>query len=102
MKIPKLEYEVYYPLHNNQSLTKLNLAYCKNTKIEILITASINETLDKYNPDSDYYNEICSKSTSKSGTDIPIKIRRNDFMKIICLYVKKIVKSLNIIIQMKK
>ncbi len=80
MWIPKLEYGVYYPLHHNQSLTKLNLAHCKNKKIEVLIAARINETLDKYNPDSDYYNEICSKSTSKSGTDIPIKVRRNDFI----------------------
>ena len=80
MKIPKLEYEVYYPLHNNPSLTKLNLTHCQNTKIEVLIAARINETLDKHNPDSNYYNNICSKSASKSGTDIPIKVRRNDFI----------------------
>ena len=82
MKIPKLEYGVYYPLHNhnNQTLTKLNLSYCKNTKYEVSIAAEINDTLDKYNPYSDYYNEICSKSTSKSGTDVPIKIRRYDFI----------------------
>ena len=33
MKIPKIEYEVYYPFKNN-NLTKLNLVSCKDTKID--------------------------------------------------------------------
>ena len=57
MKIPKIEYEVYYPLNNSNILTKLDLSLCKDTKIEISIAVKINDTLDKYNSSSDYYND---------------------------------------------
>ena len=80
MKIPKLEYEVYYPLYNCNNLTKLDLNLCKDSKIEISIAVSINDSLDKYNPKSSYYNDICSKATSESGTDIPLKDRMNEFV----------------------
>ena len=79
MKIPKIEYEVYYPLISN-NLTKLNLTLCKDTKIELSIKVKINDTLDKYNPKSDYYNDICSTTTSESGTDISLKDRKNEFI----------------------
>ena len=80
MKIPKIEYEVYYPLNNSNDLIKLNLELCKDTKIEISIKVKINESLDKYNPKSDYYNDICHKTTSKCDTDISLKDRRNEFV----------------------
>ena len=80
MKIPKVEYEVYYPLNKSNILIKLNLTYCEGTKIEISIPVKINGTLDIYNPKSDYYNEICYKATSKSETDIILKDRRNEFI----------------------
>ena len=59
MKIPKVEYEVYYPLYNNDTLTKLNLTLCKGTKIEISIPVKIDGPFDLYNPKSGYYNDIC-------------------------------------------
>ena len=80
MKIPKLEYELYYPLYNSNNLTKLNLTLCKGTKIEISISVPINDTLDKYDPKSDFYNDICTKATSESGTDICLKDRQNEFV----------------------
>ena len=80
MKIPKMEYEVYYPLNNSKDLTKLDLSLCKDTKVEISISVKISEDLDKYNLSSGYYNDICSKTTSDSGTDIPLKDRRNEFV----------------------
>ena len=79
MKIPKIEYEVYYPLSGN-NLTKLNLTLCKDTKIEISIAVKIDGSLDKYNLKSDYYNDICSTTTSESGTDISLKDRKNEFI----------------------
>ena len=79
MKIPKIEYEIYYPLNNN-NLTKLNLSLCIGTKIDILISVKINDTLDKYNPKSNYYNNICTKTTSNDGTDISLKDRRIEFI----------------------
>ena len=78
-KIPKIEYEVYYPIYNN-NFTKLNLSLCLGTKVEISIPVKINDSLDKYNPKSGYYNNICYKTTSKSGTDIILKDRRNEFV----------------------
>ena len=80
MKIPKIEYEIFYPLNNGTNLIKLNLSYCKGTKIEISIKVKINDNIDKYNLSSDYYNDICSKATSDSNTDIPLKDRRNEFI----------------------
>ena len=79
MKIPKIEYEIYYPF-DGYNLKKLNLTSCKNSKIEISIKVSINGSIDKYNPKSDYYNDICSKTTSEDGTDITLKDRKNEFI----------------------
>ena len=80
MKIPKLEYEIYYPLNNDNELIKLNLSYCRDTKIDISISVKIDGQLDKYNSSSDYYNNICYKTTSESGTDISLNDRRNEFV----------------------
>ena len=53
MKIPKVEYELYYPLYSINNLTKLNLSLCEDRKIEISISVDINnDTLDKYDPNS--------------------------------------------------
>ena len=80
MKIPKIEYEIYSPFYNDNTLTKLDLNLCKGTKINLLIPVTINDILDKYNPKSGYYNDICYKTTSEYETDISIKERRNEFI----------------------
>ena len=80
MRIPIVEYEVYYPLNETGNLTKLDLTLCKDTKIEISIVVPINDTIDKHNASSDYYNDVCSKTTSSYGTDIILNDRRNDFI----------------------
>jgi len=79
MNIPKIEYEVYYPLLNT-NLVQLNFTNCENTNIEISIPIKINDTLDKYNTDSNYYTDICSTTTSDCGTDISLKDRKNNFV----------------------
>ena len=80
MKIPKIEYEVYYPL-NETHLTILDLSVCKNIKIDVLIPVQINDNdVKKYNPDSDYYNDVCSKTTSEGGTDVSLTDRKNKFI----------------------
>ena len=80
MKIPKIEYQIYYPLYNGNELIKLNLAPCQGTKIDVSISVKIDGNLDIYNSSSDYYNNICSKTTSESGTDISLNDRRNEFV----------------------
>ena len=79
MKIPKIEYEVYYKA-NETNLVKLNLNYCKNCRANLLIPIEINENLDIYNSSSRYYNDICYTTKSDSGTDITLKDRQNDFI----------------------
>ena len=78
-KIPIINYEIYFPFNENY-LTKLDLNFCKNEKIEVSIPVSIEKDIDKYNSSSDYYNDICSITTSKSGTDISLKDRRKEYI----------------------
>ena len=75
-----IEYEVYYPFDSSNNLTKLNLSICKNTKIELSIPVVINESLDKYNITSNYYNDICTIANSKKGTDITLSDRKNEYI----------------------
>ena len=79
MKIPKVEYEVYYPFYN-RILQKLNLSKCEGSRIDISFHADLQDDLEKYNSSSDYYNNVCSKATSNHGTDINLKDRRNEFI----------------------
>ena len=77
---PVIEYQVYYPL-NGGKMELLNLSFCENSDIELSIPVQINDTIDKYNPKSDYYNDICTKSNSDSNIDIPLNDRKNEFKK---------------------
>ena len=79
LKIPKIVYEVYYPLFGD-NLIKLNLTECKDSKIEISIPVVLNDDIDKINPTSGYYNDICYTYTSEDGTDISLSDRKNDFI----------------------
>ena len=79
MKIPKVEYDIYSKL-NGINLVKLNLTYCNNTKIDIYYPVKLEESLDKYNSKSKYYNDICYSSSSDSGADIILNDRKNEFI----------------------
>ena len=76
-QIPKIIYEVYYPLFGN-NLIKLNLTVCEGIKIDISIPIKLPDNLDIYNSSSDYYNDICYTSTSEDGTDITLSDRKNN------------------------
>ena len=72
-----VEYEVYHPITKKQ----LNLTYCQNTSIEIQVPVSIDEEeIYKYVPSSEYYNDICTTSTSDSGTDIILSDRKSEYV----------------------
>ena len=79
LKIPKIAYEGYYPL-NNKNLVKLNLTSCKDSEIEISIPIVLTDDIDKINPNSDYYDDICYTYTSEDGTDILLSDRKNNFV----------------------
>ena len=63
------------------NLVKLNLSHCENTKIDLSIPVKITESLDILNSSSGYYNDICYTTTSETGTDIPLKDRKDEFVK---------------------
>ena len=76
--IPLIQYEIFNP----NSKEKLDLNYCINESINIYlnIPISINETdLMKYNPNSDYYKDICYTYTTEFGTDINLYDRLKEF-----------------------
>ena len=74
--IPVIGYEVFHPLNNS----KLNLKYCNNCSINYNIPVSIDENnIDKYDPNSAYYNDECSTYTTEDGTDITLNDRQNEY-----------------------
>ena len=79
MKIPKIEYDVYCQLSGSK-LEKLNLSICENTKLSFSVPVIITENLDKLNMSSEYFNNICYKASSESGTDMLLKDRETDFI----------------------
>ena len=67
MKIPKIEYDVYY--NNGSSLVKLNLSsICDKSIISLSMPVSLSksENLDELNSTSKYYNDICYIATSEN------------------------------------
>ena len=59
---------------------QLNLDICKDSIIQHNIPVDINEKdLYKYNPKSEFYNDICFPYTSNSGTDMTNYDRKNEF-----------------------
>ena len=80
MKIPKVEYEVYFPF-NGENLIKLNLSVCQKMEIDVSIPVNINEKdLDKHDSKSSYYHDICYPSKSDKGIDITLKDRKKEFI----------------------
>ena len=76
--IPLIDYEVYNPRTKN----KINLNLCQSEKIDIIHHITIDENeLFKYDPESDYYNDICYAYTTTDETDIILKDRREEFLK---------------------
>ena len=81
MKIPKIEYEVFFPINDN-IFTKLNLSICKNININISIPVDLPlNQIDEYNASSGLYNDLCYTLTTEKGTDKILKDRQNDFIK---------------------
>ena len=75
---PIVEYEVYHPITKQ----KLDLSCCNEDQIKISTPANIdiNENeITKYDPKSDFYNDICSTYTTKYNTDITLKDRQKEF-----------------------
>ena len=79
IRIPIVEYEVYYPL-NGKNLENLDLSKCEDIKIDITLPIILNkDDIDKHNPNSGYYKDICYKSTTSFGTDITFQDRKKEY-----------------------
>ena len=73
--------KVQYELYNPNNFTKLNLEYCKNSSVNIKVPAFINnEEIYKYDPKSDYYNNMCFPNTNENEVDKIILDRKNEFI----------------------
>ena len=74
LNIPIIKFEIFNPKNHE----KLDLNFCE--KININIPVSINEEiLFKYNPNNDYYNNICFPHTTNKGTDIVLNDRKKEY-----------------------
>ena len=81
MKIPKIEYELYYSPNDDKKLKKFNLTICKDTEVNISIPVNINENdMYKYNTSSDFYNDLCNTFSTNNGIDMTLKDRKIEFI----------------------
>ena len=79
-KIPKIQYEVYYPLNHDSKLCLLDLSVCKDVNIDIHLPLLLDGSLEFYDPNSDFYNDICNTFTSENGTDLTLSDRKKNFI----------------------
>ena len=79
-KIPKMQYEVHYPLNGDSKIHLLNLSICENTDMDIYFPITFNENVVQYNPNSDFYNDICNTFTSENGTDLTLSTRKQNYI----------------------
>ena len=75
-KIPKIQYEVYYPLYNDSKLYLLNLSICEDSNIDVYLPLSLEGNTEIFDPNSDFYNDICKTYTSENGTDLTLSQRK--------------------------
>ena len=76
--IPVIGYEVYNPMNVSQ---QLNLSHCSGFNIKQSVPVTIEEDeLEKYDPNSDYYNDDCYAYTTENGTDIILNDRKNEYV----------------------
>ena len=74
--IPLIGYELF----NSNDMTQLDLKFCYNIGVNLNIPISINESnLYKYNPKSDYYNNICKSYNNERNYDIIISDRQKEY-----------------------
>ena len=72
---------VQYELYETYNYTLLNLDYCNKSSINIHVPVKINENeVDKYNPSSEFYNDICYPHTNENGADVILVDRKNEFI----------------------
>ena len=75
-KIPIIEYVI---LSENGRIN-IDLNECKDININLLIPVKLNTSmLYLYNPDNEFYNDICTQHTSDGGTDMTLFDRQDQY-----------------------
>ena len=80
-----VQYELYHPIYKNE----IDLSICENKitiNVPVYLDNNIEEMTDKlsesgyniFDKNDSFYNNICTKFTTKNGTDIILTDRRND------------------------
>ena len=76
LNIPIIRFEIFDPISKEQ----LNINFCENTYFKIYTPVTFNEeNLYKYNPNNDYYNDICFPYTTDKGTDKVLVDRKKEY-----------------------
>ena len=76
LNIPIIGYELFNP----NDKTHLDLKYCEKIGVNLNIPVTINESdLYKYNPESDYYKDICKSYDNNKNYDIIISDRQKEY-----------------------
>ena len=77
-KIPIIEYILF----SQDGKKQLNLSICDNMKIQYNIPIIINENdVDKYDPDSSFYNDECNTYSNENGVDMTLYDRKYEYNK---------------------
>ena len=79
-QVPIIEYKILSKL--GIDIKEADISACKNIKFYYHIPFEMNTSEEYlYNPNSDYFNEICEPYTTKEETDILLVDRRKEFNK---------------------
>ena len=74
--IPIVGYEVFHPITKEI----LNLNYCNETSIDLIIPVNIEENkLYKHDPNDDYYKEKCNSFPNEKGVDMTLYDRKKEY-----------------------
>ena len=75
-KIPIIE----YVLLTQDGRINIDLNICKDIPVNYLIPVNIStDKLYLYDPNNEFYNDLCNQHTSESGTDMTLFDRKNDY-----------------------
>ena len=74
--IPIVGYEVFHPITKET----LNLSYCNETSLDLIIPVNIEENkLYKHDPKNDYYKDKCNSFPNEKGVDMTLYDRKKEY-----------------------
>ena len=75
INIPFIRYDIIHPI----SKEILDLKYCQNNYVELNIPVNISQqNLERHNPESDFYNDICHSYSNEDGVDLTLYDRKKE------------------------